>query len=70
MHSTTALLVIDMQYGLVTGAHCESAVLETVNMVIRKFRQAEMPVFFIQHNHSSFEPLMKGAKGWQLIHHY
>ena len=65
-NSPAALLVIDMQLGLVTGAHAENETLRNVNAVIRKARSASAAVAFIQHNHASFEPLMKGGNGWHI----
>lgn len=62
----TALLVIDVQVGLITGAHAEHEVLAAINRCIQGVRQLQSKVFFIQHCHSSYEPLMRGAQGWQL----
>ncbi len=64
--SKLALLVIDMQLALVTGAFRENEVLAAVQSVIKKARQAQSPIIFIQHNHASFAPLMKGATGWAI----
>ncbi len=62
----TALLVIDVQVGLITGAHAEQDVLAAINRCIQGVRQQQGKVFFIQHCHSSYEPMMRGAQGWQL----
>lgn len=64
--TTRAILVIDMQRGLVPGAYREAELIETVNQVIRRGRSAGVPVIFIQHNHATFEPMKRGARGWQV----
>jgi len=62
----TAFLVIDMQQALLTGAYRETEVVDVVNALSHRVRAAGAPVFFIQHNHSSFAPMMQGAAGWQI----
>lgn len=62
----TALLVIDVQVGLLTGAHAEVATLAAINRCISGVRRQQGKIFFIQHCHTSFEPLKRGAPGWQL----
>lgn len=66
MSSECALLVIDMQTALVAGAYHEAEVLSAINIAIGNARGARAPVIFIQHNHQSFEPLMRGRDGWQI----
>jgi nicotinamidase-related amidase len=61
-----ALLVIDMQVALVAGSYNEKEVLLAINRVISKVRQDGLPVFFIQHNHQSFKPMMRSSEGWQI----
>lgn len=62
----TALLVIDVQVGLIAGAHAEQQVLRAINRCIKGLRDLRSKVFFIQHCHSSYEPMIRGAAGWQL----
>jgi len=64
--SKSAILVIDVQIGLVTGAHKESAVIKAINKTISKIRDDSGIVVFIQHCHSSYEPLMRGNAEWRL----
>lgn len=66
MSSKSALLVIDMQTALVSGAHDEARILAAINTAIHNARRAGSPVIFIQHNHQSFAPLMKGSEGWKI----
>jgi len=62
----TALLIIDVQSGLVSGAHNEISVLSNINSVIEKVRANDGLIVFIQHCHTTYEPLMKGNPGWQI----
>ncbi|TDR80202.1 cysteine hydrolase family protein [Paludibacterium purpuratum] len=64
--SDTALLVIDMQVGVVEGelrAARLDAVLDNLNAAIAKARQRGYPVIFIQHED---EELERGSASWQL----
>lgn len=63
-----ALLIIDMQQALVTGAFEEQAVLDRIQQLADRMRSKNFPVIYIQHNHSSYEPMMHAQLGWQ-IHH-
>jgi nicotinamidase-related amidase len=64
--SNQALLIIDMQQGLVPGSYREGELIDAVNRLIMLSRTSEVPVIFIQHNHATFEPMKPGADGWQL----
>ncbi len=64
--SKAALLVVDAQVGLVTGAYKEVRILENINKAIAKLRKDQGIVVFIQHCHSSYEPMMKGNVGWEI----
>lgn len=55
-----------MQIALVTGAHREEEVLQAIKNIILKARSAKVPIVYIQHNHASFCPMMKGEPGWQI----
>ena len=63
---TTALLIVDLQVGLVGGAFREADVIAHVRDLIGLARAAKAPVFYVQHNHASFQPLMKGNPGWAI----
>ena len=63
----SALLVIDVQKGLFeksTPIYKADELLENINSLINRARQAGVPVLFIQH--SSSKILEKGSDGWQL----
>ena len=64
--SSTALLVIDVQSGLVSGAYQEARVLSNINQVISKIRANSGLIIFVQHCHSTYKPLMKGDPDWQV----
>ncbi len=65
---TSALLVIDMQRGLCSGAwaaHDIERVLLRVNGLIDRARTAQVPVVLIQHEDAEGD-LVHGSAGWQL----
>ena len=61
-----ACLVIDVQTGLIRGAYQEQSILSNINLVISKCRSKQIPIVFIQHCHTTYEPLMKGAADWAI----
>ena len=62
----SALLVIDMQVALANGAWRVDEVLTAISDLQRRARNARAPVVFLQHNHPSYEPMMKGAPTWAI----
>lgn len=62
----TALIIIDMQVGLLDGAHDEERIINTVADLLQRARQANMPVVHVQHDHLTYEPLMPGKPTWQI----
>ncbi|MDP9496054.1 MAG: isochorismatase family protein [Actinomycetota bacterium] len=60
----TALLVIDVQTGVVGGAHERDAVVANVGSLVEKARQEQVPVVWVQH---SSEQLAKGSDDWQIV---
>ncbi len=61
-----AILVIDVQNALIKGAYRESEVLDAINIAIGKVRERRGIVIFIQHCHSTYQPMKKGNPGWDL----
>lgn len=59
-----ALLVIDMQNGVVAKAHKRSAVVAKVVGVVEKARRKQVPVVWIRH---SDEHLERGSDNWRII---
>src|SRR6266851_4227773 len=60
----TALLVIDVQNGVVAGAHERDAVVANVGSLVEKARQEEVPVIWVQH---SDDGLTRGSDEWQIV---
>jgi nicotinamidase-related amidase len=60
----TALLVIDVQNGVVEGAHERDAVVTNVGSLVDKARREEVPVVWVQH---WSEGLAKGSDNWRIV---
>jgi nicotinamidase-related amidase len=60
----TALVVVDVQNGVVEGAHERDAVVANVGHLIEKARQEGTPVVWVQH---SDEQLVRGSDDWQIV---
>ncbi|MFC4506359.1 MULTISPECIES: isochorismatase family protein [Streptomyces] len=59
----TALLVVDVQNGVVDGAHARDAVVTNVAALVERARREGVPVVWVQH---SDEELTRGSDAWQL----
>jgi len=60
----TALLVIDLQNGVVETAHRRREVLDAVNMLVERARGAQVPVVWVRHVD---EDLVEGSDAWQIV---
>lgn len=60
----TALLVIDVQNGVVAGAHERDSVVANIASLVGKARQENVPVVWVQH---SSDELPKGSDTWQYV---
>ena len=60
----TALLVIDVQNGVVGGTHERDTVVANVSTLVDRARQAEVPVVWVQH---SSEHLSPGSDPWRIV---
>jgi nicotinamidase-related amidase len=60
----TALLVVDVQNGVVEGAHQRDAVVANINNLVEKARRAEVPVVWVQH---SSEELVPASEAWRIV---
>ena len=60
----TALLIIDMQVGVVAKAVGRDAVVGNVASLVAKARQETVPVIWVRH---ADEQLIKGSDGWQIV---
>ena len=60
----TALLVVDVQNGAVTGAHDRDKVVANVGNLVDKARRERVPVVWVQH---SDEQLPRGSDDWRIV---
>ena len=60
----TALLVVDVQNGVVTGNHERDAVVANVGNLVEKAREADVPVVWVQHHDQG---LQHGSDAWQIV---
>ena len=60
----TALLVIDVQNGVVAGNHERDAVVANVGSLVEKARKEEIPVVWVQH---SDEHVPRGSDDWRIV---
>jgi nicotinamidase-related amidase len=60
----TALLVIDVQNGVVRGAHDRDAVVANVGNLVEKARNERVPVVWVQH---SDKGLARGSDDWRIV---
>jgi nicotinamidase-related amidase len=58
----TALLVVDVQNGNTTGAHERDKVVANVVELVRRARQADVPVVWVQHGDDN---LVRGSDPWR-----
>jgi nicotinamidase-related amidase len=60
----TALLVIDVQQGVVAGNHERDAVVANIASLVERARRDDVPVVWIQH---SDDNLAQGSDEWQIV---
>lgn len=60
----TALLVIDVQNDVVAGTHNRDAVVANVATLVRRARDEDVPVVWVQH---SSEQMPRDSAGWQYV---
>ena len=60
----TALLVVDMQRDVVAKAHDRDRVITTINDLVTRAREHEVPVFWVQHGD---EEMTAGSEGWEIV---
>ena len=60
----TALLVLDVQNGVVGSAHERDAVVANVGSLVEKARRERVPVVWVQH---SDEQLARGSDNWRIV---
>jgi nicotinamidase-related amidase len=60
----TALLVVDVQNGVVEGAHERDAVVANVGSLVERARRERVPVVWVQH---CDEGLARGSDEWRIV---
>jgi nicotinamidase-related amidase len=60
----TALLVVDVQKGVVGGNHDRDTVVANVGALVEKARGSGVPVVWVQHND---EHLERGSDEWEIV---
>ena len=60
----TALLVVDVQQGVVDGNHQRDEVVANVGSLVEKARRERIPVIWVQH---SDEGLVRGSDEWLIV---
>jgi nicotinamidase-related amidase len=60
----TALLVVDVQNGVVAEAHDRNAVVANVGSLVGKARQEQVPVVWVQHFDGG---LPRGSEEWRIV---
>jgi nicotinamidase-related amidase len=62
--SNTALLVIDVQNGVVANAHEREGVIANINALVTKARSEDVPVIWVQH---SSDDLQMDSDDWKYV---
>jgi nicotinamidase-related amidase len=57
----TALLVVDVQVGVVTGAPMRDSVVGNINSLVDKARRQGAPVIWVQHENEQLWPAATGG---------
>jgi nicotinamidase-related amidase len=60
----TALLVIDVQNGIVAGTHQRDEVVANISTLVDRAREEGVPIIWVQH---SSEQVVKGSDAWQYV---
>lgn len=60
----TALLVIDVQRGVVAGSHNRDEMIANINSLVGRARQEDVPVVWVQH---ADEGLVRGSEEWEYV---
>ena len=67
MKTNTALVLIDVQRGLINGFEDDWAcVLPTIAELVDRARHARIRVIYVQHDGGAGHPLEVGSAGWQI----
>ncbi len=61
---STALLIVDMQNGVVAGSHRLDEVIANINVLVERARAAKIAVIWIQHSDNGMK---EDSASWQLV---
>ena len=62
--TSTALVVVDVQAGVMAGAFARDAVVAAIKSVVVKARAAKVPVVWVRHASDHLKP---GSPAWQIV---
>jgi nicotinamidase-related amidase len=60
----TALLVVDVQNGVVEGAHDRDRVVANIGSLVEKARRVRVPVVWVRHSDAQ---LVRGSDAWRIV---
>ncbi len=66
MSTDTALVVIDVQKGLIGDAYQHDEILARINTLLAKARASQTPVIYVQHDEPKGYSLEVGTDAWQI----
>lgn len=66
MSTDTALVVIDVQVGLIEDAYRRDAVLDAINTLLEKARATHTPVIYVQHDGPKGDGLEVNTPPWHI----
>lgn len=66
MSKDTALVIIDVQVGLMASAYNGDEILDHINTLIAKARASRTPVIYVQHDGPEGHGLAVGTSKWQI----
>jgi nicotinamidase-related amidase len=66
MSADTALVIIDVQVGMMAEAYRRDEVLAKINLLLERARESNTPVIYVQHNESKGYDLEPGTPNWQI----
>lgn len=63
----TALVVIDVQVGVVADGWDRDGVVDRIGQLVRAAREADTPVIYVQHEEPEFPEMMPGGEMWHIV---
>lgn len=60
----SALLVVDVQIGVVAAAHGRDAIVANIARLVESARRERVPVIWVQHSDAH---LVRGSEGWRIV---